>query len=67
MAEIKEGDDIRLAWQTRSLAGEEMDDELFIGREEPETRREVTHPDNLYQWRWKRKKKMRMIQELIWC
>ena len=34
-------DDVRLAWEEGDFAAEEMDDELFIRREEVEARRKV--------------------------
>lgn len=37
MVKVKGGDDVWLAGEMSSLAVKEMDDELFVGGEEPET------------------------------
>lgn len=40
---IEVGDDVGVAREAWGLAMEEVDDELFISGEEPETGREITH------------------------
>ncbi|RRT81294.1 hypothetical protein B296_00004706 [Ensete ventricosum] len=42
VAEIDRGDDVGIARKLRGLATEEMDDQLFVGGEELETRRDAT-------------------------
>ncbi|RWV92160.1 hypothetical protein BHE74_00010307 [Ensete ventricosum] len=63
--EIESGDDVGMEREESGLAVEEMDDELFVGGEEAETRREIRSSFS-HGWSGTRESKEQENEERMW-